>query len=53
MTIGESIRNVDLGDTAQPIKHAQIKWTNYTATPGTHTLTRLVKHTTFPESDIK
>lgn len=42
MTIEESTRNVDLSDTAQPIKHTQIKWTNYTATPWISALTRLV-----------
>ena len=53
LTIEESNRNVDLDDTAQPIKHTQIKWTNYTATPGKCTLTRLVKHITLPTKQHK
>lgn len=42
MTVEESTRNIDQSNTAQPIKHTQIKWANYTATPWICILTSLV-----------
>lgn len=52
MTIEESARNVD-HDTAQPIKHTQIKWTNYTAAPWICTLTGLAMLISFSEKILK
>lgn len=45
-SIEESSKNDDLEDIALQIKHTQIKLTNYTATPGKYTPTRLVKNIT-------
>lgn len=44
--IEQTNKNVDLEDIALQINHTQIKLTNYTATRGKYTPTRLVRNIT-------